>query len=340
MAGRLRAISGAAVFAAVALAAASALAWGATGHRMIGVLAVQALPADLPAFLRTPQADEQVGELAREPDRWKGSGRTHDADRDPAHFVNFDDQGRTEGGLALADLPSTRAAFETAVVAAGGDLGHLGYLPYAIVDGWQQLVKDFAYWRVDRAGARTATDPRRRTWLERDAVAREQLILRDLGVFAHYVGDGSQPLHVTNRFNGWGPGPNPDGYTNDRGTHAGFEGFYIHANVTVDEARAKMTPFTACRCSLQRRVALYLARTHEQVEPFYRLEKAGAFVTGDPRGAAFAADRLAAGASELRDMIVLAWRASDKASVGYPGVSVEDVESGRVDPYDAIYGKD
>ena len=32
-----------------------------------------------------------------------------------------------------------------------------GYLPYSIVDGWQQLVKDFGYWRVLVAATETAT---------------------------------------------------------------------------------------------------------------------------------------------------------------------------------------
>ena len=53
----------------------------------------------------------------------------------------------------------------------------------------------------------------------------------------------------------------------------------------------------------------------------------------DPRGVDFADARLAAGASELRDMIVDAWRASAKTKVGYPGVSLRDVEAGKVDPY-------
>lgn len=331
---------GALAFAGGLLAAASAWAWGATGHRMIGVVAVEALPDELPAFLRTPQAAERVGELAREPDRWKGSGRVHDSDRDPAHFINLDDRGLTEAGIPLADLPATRAEFEAATAAAHGDITRLGYLPYAMMDGWQQLVKDFAYWRVDRAGTRTSPDPAHRAWLQADAAEREQLILRDLGVFAHYVGDGSQPLHVTMHYNGWGAGPNPGGYTNDRNTHAGFEGAFVHAYVTAEEVKARMAPFRPCRCSIERRITDYLAATRAEVEPFYRLEKAGGFQPQDPRGEAFAAGRLAAGASQLRDLVVLAWRASGEASVGYPAVTVADVEAGRVDPYDAIYGED
>jgi hypothetical protein len=78
------------------------------------------------------------------------------------------------------------------------------------------------------------------------------------------------------------------------------------------------------------------------VEPLYALEKAGGFKDADPRGIAFATERLAAGASELRDLIVAAWTASldAKASVGFPPVKVADVLSGAVDPYDAVHGKD
>ena len=54
----------------------------------------------------------------------------------------------------------------------------------------------------------------------------------------------------------------------------------------------------------------YLATTNKEVAALYRLQKEGAFATGDARGKAFATARLAAGATELRDLIVLAWRAS------------------------------
>ncbi|MEG0818157.1 MAG: S1/P1 Nuclease, partial [Brevundimonas sp.] len=82
--------------AALMLVAAPAVqvdAWGNTGHRLIGVAAMRALGDDLPAFLRTPGAIADVGELAREPDRWKGAGQPHDRERDTAHFIDFDDNG-------------------------------------------------------------------------------------------------------------------------------------------------------------------------------------------------------------------------------------------------------
>ena len=112
------------------------------------------------------------------------------------------------------------------------------------------------------------------------------------------------------------------------------------AEITPEQVRARMAPFRECRCSVERRMTRYLAATHALVEPFYRLEKDGGFAPRDPRGVGFAADRLAAGASELRDLIVLAWRASADVTVGYPVISVADIEAGKVDPYDALYGQD
>ena len=72
----LSAALGLACLLATAGQASNALAWGATGHRLIGRLAVDALPPSLPAFLHSKEAIETVGEYAREPDRWKGTGAT------------------------------------------------------------------------------------------------------------------------------------------------------------------------------------------------------------------------------------------------------------------------
>ncbi|HXV00695.1 MAG TPA: S1/P1 Nuclease [Caulobacteraceae bacterium] len=330
-----------AVLAAAAIVAAphAVGAWGATGHRIIGALAVESLPADLPPFLRTRGAAEAAGELAREPDRWKGSGRTHDADRDPGHFLDLGDDGRVMGGPALAALPTTREGYDSDLRAIGADSWRAGYLPYSIIDGWQQLAKDFAYWRVAAAAAVSVADPAHRAWLGADAARREALILRDLGVLGHYVGDGSQPLHVTSHFNGWGPGPNPDDFTLDR-IHAPFEGALVRRYMSEAEVRADMAPYRDCACSIERRTVRYLAATSREVTPLYRLWKAGAFVGGEAAGRAFTAHRLAAGADELRDMIIDAWRASAAGEVGYPPVRVADVIAGKIDPTDSLYGLD
>ncbi len=316
-----------------------ALAWGSTGHRIVGRLAVEALPADLPAFLRGPAAVQAVGELAREPDRWKGAGKMHDADRDPGHFLDLGDDGKVFGGPALGALPATREGYDTALRAVGADSWKAGSLPYSIVDGWQQLAKDFAYWRVDTAAARKVADPGHRAWFAADAAARQGLILRDLGVLGHYVGDASQPLHVTEHFNGWGDFPNPRGYTQGR-VHAFVEGAFVRDFVSVQSVRADMAPYRDPGGPIDRRVATYLAATNRQVAPFYELYKAGGFLGGDGRGRAFTQARLAAGAAELRDEVIDAWRASAEVAVGWPAVRPAEVEAGKVDPFDSLYGAD
>ena len=328
----------AAVVASLALPG-GAWAWGSTGHRLIGVVGAEELPPEIPAFLRTPQTVQAIGELAREPDRSKGVGDPHDADLNPGHFVDLDDAGTIAGGPTLASLPPTRAAYEAALHAKGTDGFSQGYLPYSLMEGWQQLAKDFAYWRVTDWAETHAKSKAEQAWMARDRRLREQLIIRGLGYWAHFVGDASQPLHVTVHYDGWGPFPNPEGFTTDR-VHAAFEGAFVRANVTADDVRARLSPYQDCACSIAQMTARYLQSTLDQVEPFYALQKAGGFKDGDPRGRAFAAGRLAAGASELRDMVVDAWRASATLSVGYPPVLPADVESGKVDALGPLQGED
>lgn len=316
-----------------------ALAWGGTGHRMIGEIAAESLPPALPAFLRTRAAALELGEQSREPDRWKGAGKVHDQGRDPAHFVDLNDDGTILGGPRLAALPATRADYETALRAAGVDGWKAGWLPYAMVDAAQQVTKDFGYWRVLAYAERHEKNPARRAWLVSDRKRREALIFANLGVLSHYVADGSQPLHVTVHYNGWSSPLNPNGFTTSK-IHGPFESDFVEAFVDRAMIRGALPPPRACACSLEQRTADYLTVTGGQVTPFYALEKAGGLQPEDPRGKAFATERLAAGAAELRDLIVRAWDDSAAITVGWTPVSVADVLAGKVDPYPALYGKD
>ena len=318
-----------------------AWAWGSTGHRWVGRAAIQSLPDDLPTFLRTQASRDAVGELSREPDRSRVAGKAHDSDRDPGHFVDGGDDGKINGGPSLAALPPTRDDYETALRAVGTTSWKMGYLPYSIVEDWQQLRKDFAMYRADVAGAKFATDPNHKSWLEADGAAREQLILQDIGLLSHFVGDGSMPLHVSVHYNGWGEFPNPNGYTTQP-VHSPWEGAYVRAAISYDAVMQRLTAFHDCNCPIEQRVGAYLTTTGTTVVPFYELEKAGAFrEPGVAKGVDFTASRIAAGATELRDEIVLAWRASAGDSIGYkPTIPVADIEAGKVDPYDSLFGSD
>jgi hypothetical protein len=252
----------------------------------------------------------------------------------------MDDDGLVLGGPTLATLPETRVAYETALRAAGTDSWKAGYLPYAIIDGWQQLEKDLIYWRIDRAAADKVADPAHRAWFRADLAERQVLIIRDLGVLGHYVGDGSQPMHVSVHYNGWGANrPNPQGYTQAH-IHTPFEGPFVHDHVDAAAVRADMTAPHDCHCQIAAWTAAYLSETFTQVIPLYELYKTVGFETGDPRWRTFAAARLAAGADALRNCVIAAWRESATGKAAWPAVSVADVEAGKVDPYDALYGTD
>ena len=308
---------------------AAALAWGATGHEFVSGIAAELLPEEIPAFVRQPDAVAEIAVLGRELDRSKGAGDPHDKERDAGHFVSLDDAGLVMGLLPLEAVPATREAYDSALRAGKSTQYSAGYLPLAIADGWQQLVKDFAYWRSASVGARTAQDPADREWFDLDRRRRERLVIRDLGVWSHFVGDASQPLHVSIHYDGWGPFPNPRGFSNKRGLHAQFEGAFVRANVRREAVKAWVAPYQPCGCSIQERARVLMLASHAAVVPFYELELQGAFTDDNKDGITFATERLAQSASVLRDMIVDAWRASGDSRVGYPMISVSDIEAGR-----------
>lgn len=330
------------VLAALAvLAPTQTLAWGGHGHRIIGMAAMEALPEEVPAFLRDPTAIGQIGELSREPDRSKGAGKIHDSNRDPAHFVDIDDAGLVMGGPRFeTPMAATRADYQAQLQDAGTDSWKAGYLQYSIVDQYQQLTLDFAYWRVLVAAEARETDPGRRAWYAADRALREGLLKMTIGSLSHYVADGAQPLHTTIHYNGWAEGhPNPKGYTGEK-IHGLFEGDFTRANVDLADLKAAMSPLRLCECPIEARTVDYILAGFSQVEPFYALEKAGGFTPADPRGVAFVVTRTSAGASELRDLVVEAWRHSADSQVGWRPVKVVDVEAGRVDPFDALFSID
>jgi len=76
------------------------------------------------------------------------------------------------------------------------------------------------------------------------------------------------------------------------------------------------------------------------VIPLFDLEKAGGIVPGDARGLAFAADQLARGASELRDLVVEAWNTSPERVIGWKPVVARELMAGGSDPFGVLYGSD
>lgn len=338
--------------------ASQAWAWGHTGHVGISTLAVQLLPSDLPAFVRGATAAQFVGELGAEPDESKTTGtlinptgtsttRTvHDAERDPGHYIDIDDNGLVLGGtVSLTALPATREAFDTAQRAAtspaGQDQYTVGYLAYELMDGFQQIRKDFGMWRALQAGLSTATAPADVAYFRYQLQVRQQLILRDIGTWSHYVADGSQPMHVSVHFNGWGNYPNPNGYTT-AGIHSPFEGAFVRKY--IDFTTLNVRPYTSRGVtSIEARVPAYLAETLSRLVPTYQAEKSSGgdrYATNQPAEHAVVQASVEAGVAELRDMIVDAWNQSTNITVGFPLVRVDDAIAGRVRITPQTFGAD
>ncbi len=267
----------------------AARAWGNEGHRLINRLAAANLPADVPGFLRSAAALNEIEYLGPEPDRWRSPAEPElKAAQAPEHFIDL------ETADALGPLPHKRFDFEARVFAAGERPQKIGLQPWETTEVWERLKAAMRQYR-DLAARHEDTEP------------VEAAILFYAGWLGHYVGDGSQPLHTTIQYNGW-TGPNPNGYTTSHHIHWQFEGPFVAANITAPQVLENMTPATAIRGDIFDAYVAYLRNTSTCVEKVYQLEKTGGFVgEGTAESRAFTAQRLAAGASMLRDMIYTAW---------------------------------
>ena len=267
----------------------AAHAWGNGGHKLVNKLAASTLPADVPAFLRSPDAITEIEYLGPEPDRWRSPAEPElVAAQAPEHFIDM------ELADALGPLPHRRFDFEAKVFAAGQRPEKIGLQPWETEEVWERLKSAMREYRK-LSEAKADTRP------------VEQAIIFYAGWLGHYVGDGSQPLHTTIQFNGW-TGPNPNGYTTDHKIHWQFEGPFVEANMHEADVRATMTPVKAIDGDMFDAYVAYLRNTKSYVEKVYQLDKVGGFIgAGTPESRQFTAERLGAGASMLRDMIYTAW---------------------------------
>jgi len=273
----------------------SIFAWGAKGHRIVGSAAVQALPEAMPAFFRS--AADQLAYLNPEPDRWKARA---ERDLDPAldgafnadHFLDI--EMATPTVLAAALAAPHRYAFADTLRAAGVDPVAMGFLPFAMLELSQRLRQEFRMWR-------SAPDSATRAWIE----AR---ILNDAGVLGHYVADASNPAHTTVHYNGW-TGENPRGFATDRAFHGRFETAYVQAHLELSDVQPRVDTTARVLTDLRREIIAYVRRSNDQVERLYTLDRSDPWGI-DTRAAenkAFASERLAAGATMLRDIWWTAW---------------------------------
>ena len=160
------------------------------------------------------------------------------------------------------------------------------------------------------------------------------LILRDLGVWSHYVADASNPMHTTIHSDGWGDYPNPNGYSTERGFHTRFEGAFVLANIEAEEVRQRVPEPVALRLRASWTASgPTSAPAMPQVIPLYELEQQDAFRGPEPTRRGVRRDQDGGrGCREIRDLVVMAWSASETIAVGFPPVTLADVLAARTRP--------
>lgn len=279
------------------LLATNAFAWGEKGHYIVNEAATHGLPAEMPAFFH--QAYPELVWLGFEPDRWKSGGKTVDDGTSPNHFLDFE---FVEG----LKLPQSRHEYVDLMISSGRlrqkglTSDEAGFLPWAIAEEAQKLTVQFRNWRSSQPGSSERAN------LERN-------IIHIAGVLGHYVADGANPHHATMNFNGWAE-PNPNGYAIDCGTHSRFESAFVSRAVETRDVNPKLAA-PVLRTDYFVTAVEHVKASNELVEQLYQIDRDGAFAPLAPiRGAGFefATDRMAAGASLLRDIWWSAWKNSEK----------------------------
>ena len=268
--------------------------WGEKGHEMAAHAAATGLPSEMPLFFRSSAA--QLTYLNPEPDRWRNRDLT-EMDQAFSYDHYTDLENLPAGALDAPDRWEYLALLYEAGLEKPERDG--GFLVFHMLELYQRLVTEWRLW-TEASGA------------EQRFI--EQRILNDAGTLGHYVTDASQPHHTTIHFNGWNASgarqvANPEGFTEERDFHGRFETAFVGANVNqpdVDAAMRAPRPVDDARTY----IVEHFMESHGEVERLYRLELAHGFQPFEPPHpdeSSCTAERLAAGASALRDLWIAAW---------------------------------
>ncbi len=316
------------VFASLALFPAlspGVFAWDYEGHRMVNQLALAALPADFPSFVREPANAGRIAFLAGEPDRWRNNPdlpiRHYNS---PDHYLDLEQL--IGAGIDPARVSALRYVFASQYAAgrAVDPAAYLaidpakntdrtrewpGFLPWAITEYYGKLRSAFSYLKtLEELGAP-----------EEVANARANVVYL-MGVMGHYLGDLAQPLHTTKHHNGW-VGDNPKAYTRWPGFHSWIDGGFIaRAGIKLADLAPRVSPAepvppdpdAAGRDPMFAAIMGLVIEQNRLVEPLYALEKTGALkadvAATSAAGQEFIKARLLSGGRMLASVWLTAWK--------------------------------
>ena len=300
----------------------TARAWDYEGHRVVNQLALASLPTNFPAFVRTPAAQERIAFLSGEPDRWRNTpdfALQHF--NNPDHYLDIEELA--DFGLKPDDLTPFRYNFTVQMGLARAKHPEkfepidpeknkdqtrqmAGFLPWAITEYYGKLKSGFSYLSTYQQYGGTPEE-----------IANAQAnIIYIMGVMGHFVGDGSQPLHLTKHHHGW-VGDNPKGYSTNRTFHSWIDGGYFRriGGVKASDLASSIKPAqnvgnTNQPAGFFNSTMDYLMTTFTLVEPLYQLEKENRLSSKgdiDPAGKTFLEERIVAGGQMLGNIWYTAW---------------------------------
>lgn len=329
-------------------------AWNSHGHRTITELAVDLLPPEAPAWLRTPEVRAQIAWQSNEPDRWRGTKlAVLGHENNPDHFLDIELLDKR--GMTMRGLPQLRYEFVAQLtrtdppppppeetprrginVAVKDDVG---FLPYSILEHQAKLMSSFNTLRI----LEQLNDPARKGQME----AARANVIHEMGQLSHFVGDAGQPLHTTIHHHGW-VGDNPDGFTTERSFHQYIDGDVVALHgLDLTTLTAVAQPMRSIKAdTVWPETLALIERSFEKMRPLYVLQKTGALQKEE--GKRFIAERMTDAASVLSGLYWEAWQASAptpqqvkdylKYDKGEPVVAPVKISANGVDLRETLMG--
>src|SRR6476646_10070396 len=200
-----------------------ASAWGIRGHTLANLAAVEGIPANGPAFLKTQKA--YIGHLGTIPDTWRSVSEPYlRISEDANHswytegfdFIPEPPRSRTEFILRVHDeyLRVSKSDPERAKLL---NIRYTGLEAYSIIEGYERMKAGMRLYRhvsdpdthafSNIASLYGAISP-----VFHDASQVKQMLATDIAFYmgwvGHYVADAAMPLHDSIHHDGWS-GDNP-----------------------------------------------------------------------------------------------------------------------------------
>lgn len=297
-------------------------AWDYEGHRIVNQLALASLPANFPAFVRTPAAAERIAFLSGEADRWRNTMLPELKHcNGPDHFLDMDDlplyglTAKTASSfrydfVAQLKIPRDRNPEKFPAIDPLKNTDHsrdlIGFLPWTINEQFAKLESGFSYLKTFEQHGGTPEE----------IANAQQNIIYVMGVMGHFAGDAAQPLHTTKHFNGW-IGDNPHRYATNKTIHSWIDGGFIRrAEIKLEELKPKVRPAKSIWPSGKGSGAFvesmdFIGAQFALVERTYQLDRDGQLSPNKgpvPEGRAFIGGQLLKGGQFLGDLWLSAWQ--------------------------------